>query len=337
MRMIIQAAFAIMLLVFSFTTLAENTSQDQIDAILLYQRHTGGWPKNIDYSAPFDRAAVLSAKAETDSTIDNSATTEEMKLLAEAYSTTKNETYRTAFIKGLRYCLEAQYHNGGWPQRFPDTSGYSGQITFNDGAMIKVMELLKQIAEDNRYDFVAQELREQSKKAVQKGIACILKCQIIVDNRPTVWCAQHDRITYQPVKARSYELPSFSGSESVGVIRFLMSIEAPTNDIIQSIEGAIEWFKANEIKGYKTIRTPSPDSPKGSDIIVIADTNTPGMWARFYDLREISPIFCSRDGIPKRQLSEISYERRNGYSWYTTSPRALLTKHYPRWKKRTQN
>lgn len=28
--------------------------------------------------------------------------------------------------------------------------------------------------------------------AVKKGVACILKCQIVVDGKLTAWCAQHD-------------------------------------------------------------------------------------------------------------------------------------------------
>ena len=313
---------------------AEPPSQHVIDSILRHQRDSGGWPKNIDYTAPFDTTALLQAKSETDFTIDNGATTEEMEMLAQEYLKTENVTYRTAFLKGLRFCLKAQYDNGGWPQRFPDTSGYHGQITFNDNAMIKVMTLLERIAVDERYEFVGQELREQADEAVDKGITCILKCQIMINGKPSVWCAQHDRKTYQPVTARSYELPSFSGSESVGIVRFLMQIDSPSSAVIQSIEGAIHWFKAHEIKGYKVVKTPQHDSPNGGDRIVVSDPKAPGMWARFYDLKTIQPFFCSRDGIPKRQLSEISHERRNGYSWYTTAATRLLTKDYSKWKMR---
>lgn len=48
------------------------------DLVLAYQRETGGWPKNIDMARPLDageRAEVKAARNETDSTIDNGATT----------------------------------------------------------------------------------------------------------------------------------------------------------------------------------------------------------------------------------------------------------------------
>ena len=55
------------------------------------------------------------------------------------------------------------------------------------------------------------------------------------------------------------------------------------------------------------------------------------MWARFYDLETELPYVCDRDGIKKKSLEEIGYERRNGYSWYTDKPQEVLGK-YPVWK-----
>jgi PelA/Pel-15E family pectate lyase len=58
------------------------------------------------------------------------------------------------------------------------------------------------------------------------------------------------------------------------------------------------------------------------------------MWARFYQIGTDKPIFCSRDGIPKDTLAEISYERRTGYSWLGRYPAGLLAKEYPAWRKK---
>ncbi len=315
---------------------AESASETTLQAILLYQRDSGGWPKNVDYSEAFDPKKLLADKKRTDSTFDNGATTEEMRLLAEAFSTTQKPVYREAFLRGLEFCLEAQYENGGWPQRYPDKSGYHGQITFNDGAMIKVMSLLKEIASSPTYGFVDHLLRKRSAVAVEKGIECILRCQIKVNGSPSVWCAQHDRETFVPVKARSYELPSFSGSESVGVVRFLMGIEQPSAQIIESVMGAVHWFRAHEIKGIKVVKQTAPNTPKGYNKIVVKDASAHGLWARFYDLKTAQPIFCSRDGIPQKQLSDISYERRNGYSWYGSAAGSLLKREFPAWQRRVK-
>ena len=90
-----------------------------------------------------------------------------------------------------------------------------------------------------------------AKNAFWKGIDCILKTQIIVKGRPTVWCAQHDENTFLPAKARSYELPSFSGGESAGILNLLMEIPNPSPAIIKSVQGAIEWLDAHRIKNIR--------------------------------------------------------------------------------------
>ena len=65
--------------------------------------------------------------------------------------------------------------------------------------------------------------------------------------------------------------------------------------------------------------------------MVVKDPSAPPMWARFYEIGSNQPIFCDRDGVPKRNLADIGYERRNGYSWLGYWPRDLLEKEYPAW------
>jgi PelA/Pel-15E family pectate lyase len=81
-------------------------------------------------------------------------------------------------------------------------------------------------------------------------------------------------------------------------------------------------------------RRPDPQASKGMNKVVIQDDAAPPMWARFYEIGTNQPIFCDRDGIPKHNLAEIGYERRNGYNWLDYWPQKLLEKEYPAWKKR---
>jgi hypothetical protein len=57
------------------------------------------------------------------------------------------------------------------------------------------------------------------------------------------------------------------------------------------------------------------------------------MWARFYEIGTNRPIYADRDGVAKRELADIGYERRNGYAWLGTWPQRLLETEYPAWKK----
>ncbi|NLG83145.1 MAG: pectate lyase, partial [Firmicutes bacterium] len=307
------------------------------DNVLLYQRHTGGWPKNIDMAEPIPehrKSFFLAEKERTDdSTIDNGATVTQLKYLARVYKATGLERFKEGFLKGLDYLLAAQYPNGGWPQYYPNLKGYYANITFNDNAMVNVLVLLKSIAEkEPDYDFVDPARREKAARAVAKGIDCLLKTQIRVNGKLTAWCAQHDPKTLAPAPARSYELESISGSESVGIVRFLMTIEDPGPEVIQAVEAAVRWFEEVKLTGIKVVEKPDPSLPGGYDLVVVEDPNAPPIWARFYEIGTNRPFFCGRDGIKKYSLAEIEHERRVGYSWYTNAPAYLLEKEYPLWR-----
>ena len=283
------------------------------DNLVLYQRASGGWPKNIDMAKPLSdsgRASLLRDQKETDSTIDNGATFTQLSFLARVYTAKHHEAHRESFLKGLDYLLKAQYPNGGWPQFYPDLTGYYKHITYNDDAMIGVMKLLRDVAGGKAvYGFVDKERRARAASAVEKGIECILKTQVIVNGKRTVWCAQHDEVTLAPAAARTYEVASLSGGESVGIVRFLMSIKDPSPAVIESIESAIAWFEQSQLKGP--------------------------IWARFYEIGTNRPIFVGRDGVVKYSIAEIEQERRSGYNWYVDAAAKLIQKDYPAWKKQT--
>lgn len=313
----------------AFTTIlkAEN--------MLLWQRSNGGWPKEPynDFSG-YDRAQTSTeittannTKNNTDTTIDNNHTVGELRYLLATYKSTKNSNYLTAAEKGIDYLFTAQYANGGWPQYYPDKSGYRHQITYNDNAMVNVMNLMWDISKAQKdTEVVNSKYKSMAVTSFNKGIDVILKTQITVNGKKTAWCAQHDEITLLPALARSYELPSISGSESVGIARTLMLVEQPSAEIKQAVKDAVDWFNSAKLYDIKTQSTTNP-----TDVIVVS---SPGsiLWARFYDLSTGLPFFCSRDGIKKSTLAEIEIERRTGYSWYGTWPSGLIGSEYTNWK-----
>ncbi|HTQ39004.1 MAG TPA: pectate lyase [Pirellulales bacterium] len=298
--------------------------------ILTYQADLGGWPKNIDTTAK----PYTGDREKLDPTFDNSATTDELRYLAHMYQATHDEQYRAAILKGIDYILKAQYPNGGWPQFYPphNHTPYQRYITFNDDAMVRLMEFLREVYSNELFDFVDADRRQAAHTAFNKGIDCILKCQIKVDGKLTVWCAQHDEVDFSPRPARSYELVSLSGSESVGIVRLLMSLDHPSPEVVQAVDGAVSWFEQAKITGIRVERRPDAKSPKGTNKVVVEDPNAPPIWARFYEIGTNRPIFSDRDGVAKHDLSEIGYERRNGYNWLDYWPAALLKKEYPVWK-----
>lgn len=302
--------------------------------ILLYQRTIGGWPKNIPFHKPLtenEKIMVLNDKEMHDAIFDNGATTTEMRFLAKMYIKTTDERYKTAFISGLHFILDAQYDNGGWPMFFPLRKGYYTHITFNDDAIFRIMSMLKEIySHKPQFIFMNDpKIISAIKLAYDRGIECILKTQIQVNGQPTVWCAQHDEVTFLPTQARAYELPSFSGSESAGLLKLLMDIENPSPEVIRSIEGGIAWLEAHKLKNTRwDLFTNEEGKP---DRRIVTDPKAGDLWARFYDLKTGLPFVADRDGIKKNNLQEIGYERRNGYSWYIDKPQKTLDA-YPKWK-----
>src|ERR1043166_1678479 len=298
------------------------------ESILSWQASEGGWPKNTDTTKPF-----TGERAKLQGTFDNGATTDELRFLARVVTTTKNTNCLAAFEHGLAHILKAQYTNGGWPQYFPPPANkYHRHITFNDNAMVRLMEFVREVANEKRYDFVNRPEREQCQRAFDRAVDCILKCQIKVNGQLTAWCAQHDEIDFSPRPARTFELVSLSGAESVGIVRLLMSLENPKPDVMRSINAAVAWFESAKIPGIKVVEVESKDTPKGKDKTVVKDAGAKPMMARFYEIGTNKPIFSGRDGVKKYSLAEIEYERRNGYAWLGYWPEELLAKEHPAWK-----
>ena len=308
------------------------------DQLVARQMVDGGWQKNIPYHHLLSERELADVRRTgPGATIDNGATTTEMRFLARVYKHCEDERYKDAVVKGLRYLFKAQYDNGGWPQFYPPRGKghYSSHITYNDNAMVNVMQLLRSVSENQQpFDglHLDDSLRRQAQEAFDKGIDCILKTQIRVNGKPTVWCAQHDEKTLAPAPARAYELESFSGAESASIVRLLMTIEHPSADIIAAVKGAVEWFEAHAVKDIRVERQHA-GTPQRDVRIVSSPGNV--LWARFYDLETGKPFFCDRDGIKHTDLSEVGQERRGGYAWYTNAPQRILDA-FPAWLARVE-
>ncbi|WP_281337007.1 pectate lyase [Flavobacterium eburneipallidum] len=311
------------------------TTNLRAENMLLWQRNNGGWPKepHNDFSG-YDRTQTSSeittannTKNNLDTNIDNNHTIGEIRHLLSAFKSTKNPNYLVAAEKGIDFLFTAQYANGGWPQYYPDKSGYRHQITYNDNAMGNVMNLMWDISKTQKdTEVINSKYKAMAVAAFNKGIDVILKTQITSNGKKTAWCAQHDEVSLLPATARAYELPSISGSESVGITRILMMVESPSPAVKQAVKDAVDWFISARLFDIKTQATTNPN-----DVVVVA---SPGaiLWARFYDLNTGLPFFCGRDGIKKNTLAEIEIERRTGYSWYGNWPSGLIGSEYTNWK-----
>ncbi|MCM8568430.1 pectate lyase [Gramella jeungdoensis] len=308
------------------------------DNVLLYQHDNGGWLKNINMARELSEAEIeeleIEKYQEIGTTIDNGATHTQLRFLARVYKATGEKKYKDAFLRGMDFLLQAQYENGGWPQFYPIRKGYYDHITFNDGAMMGVMNLLRDIAKQkSTYSFVDKKRVQKAQNAIDKGLDIILKTQVKVDGELTIWCAQHDKDDLSPAKARAYELPSLSGKESTEIVEYLMKLDNPSKEVKQSIRSAVKWFEENKVMGLKVKWIDDPDAPEGRDRIVVKDSNGGPLWGRFNEIETGRPIFVGRDGKIKYHLNEIERERRVNYNYIDNYAEDLLYRKYPEWEK----
>ena len=302
------------------------------DRMLTWQLPNGGFDKRgvAGYAAAWNgsapRSAWTGANGVEVGTIDNDATVTEIMFLADVYKRSSGSTYRDGARRALDFILTMQYASGGFPQVLParENVAYSSYVTFNDDAMARALVLLLQVTRQVPPldgDLFTADQRTRAATAITRGVAYILAAQIVQSNVKTVWCAQHDPTNYAPLGARSYELPSKSGKESVGVIGFLMT-QPQTTEVAAAVHAAIAWFKSDAVRKADTAYVSRPSSSTDDNYNPIQSRSGSTMWCRFYEVAQDRCFFSGRlptDNPPgtgkQYDIMDIEPERRYGYEW----------------------
>jgi PelA/Pel-15E family pectate lyase len=319
------------------------------DVIVSFQTPGGGWSKNFPmngaprlpgqsyaannisrYLGPDDFDTPRDKDWNYISTLDNDATSTEIRflaLVATANPGPEGTPYRAACLRGIHYLLDAQFPNGGWPQVWPLEGGYHDAITFNDNAVTLAATVLTDAASGTgNYAFVPAELRRQTAAASARSLDCILKTQIVINGKRTVWAQQHDALTLAPVSGRNFEPAALSASESADVLLYLMSLPNPSPAVQASITAGVEWLKSAAIYGQAFTGTRA----EGRHLVSTAGAGP--IWSRYYSLTTGKPIFGDRDKTIHDDEAELSLERRNGYAWYSNGEQQAINA-YADWSK----
>ena len=319
----------------SYMRYAETDYEKIADNLIAYQNLDGGWLKNIDWLGVLNSDSVKATlnDFEKQSTLDNRNTFSQIEYLADTYVLTNKLKYRLAVEKGLDYLLDTQKENGGWRGWDVDA------VTFNDDVTTGALELCRNILQgDKSFLWLDQKYLDKIKIAYTRGINLILKTQYIQNGVKTVWAQQYDNVTLEPVKARSFELPGLTAWESSNIVLLLMGIENPSNEIIQAVHDAVNWFKKSAINGIR-IQQIALNKDKiinqeyPYDNVVVEDVNAKTIWSRYYELSDNKPFMVKRSGEKVWKLADVNAERRTGYDWYGYWPQEVLD-NYPKWLKK---
>jgi PelA/Pel-15E family pectate lyase len=275
--------------------------------MLSWQLPCGGWSKAVSYESPRTPGTAWTSGGDPNhyaGTLDNRSTTQQLRFLAARQSAAPDDKIKASVERGIDYLLEAQFPNGAWPQNYPLEGGYHDSITLNDDAMMHAIELLMDAAAGkDRWVWLDAGRKTQAATAAARGVKALLKLQVKVNDQPTVWAAQYDPLTLQPVSARGYELAALSGAESVSVLRLLFKVRPVTPELTTAVDAAMAWFATHQIEGH-------PDG-----------------WARFYDINTQKPFFPGKlDG--KAWPTEEAMRKSNpgGYDFFVKKPKDL-----PKW------
>jgi PelA/Pel-15E family pectate lyase len=328
---------------------ARAESRRIADCVISFQTPAGGWSKHTDFTrhirAPGEAFAVNNSSrilATNDfdipddvnwnyiGTFDNDATYTELRFIAKVITANPDATntpaWRAAFFHGLDYMFAAQFPNGGWPQVWPLQGGYHDEITFNDDAMLHVIEMMQAVAAgQDEFTFVPADFRARAAASFKRGLACLLAAQTVVHGRPAAWCQQNDALTLQPASARNYEMPALASGESATIVLFLMQLPDQNSNVAAAVRGAVVWFKKTAIMDRAYAR-------KGGERKLIISPGSGPIWSRYYEIGTDRPIFGDRDKSIHDDVNELSPERRNGYGWYRDSGKRVI-EHSSLWSK----
>ena len=82
--------------------------------------------------------------------------------------------------------------------------------------MVNILKFLRDVADSDDFAFVDPDRRATASRAFDRGIACILACQVEVNGKLTAWCAQHDATTLEPANARASSSPPSAAARARG-------------------------------------------------------------------------------------------------------------------------
>ena len=201
-------------------------------------------------------------------TFDDDNTVSPAKFLLRMYLEKYDPIYKPALDKVIRFVLESQYPNGGWPQRYPlkydhvfhGKEDYTSFVTLNDDVIPNNIEFLLQC-----YQAAGMHhLREPIMRAMYLMIA-------LQWGAPYAgWSDQYTLEDLNPAHARSYEPRGVNTGTTARMIYLMLDYYKLTGDkrFLARIPEAIAFLESQALPESEIRRFGRPFRGDGGNILV---------------------------------------------------------------------
>jgi len=263
-----------------------EAAKSAADALVRGQHPAGGWNYVIDtagedslkrWYATYGHNAWRMEEYHRyygNATFDDAGTSEASQLLLRVYLEKRERKYRAPLDKAIQFVLDAQYANGGWPQRFPfvENGGihghadYTPYITFNDDVAGENLEFLlyayQSLAVNGRGD-------PRLLDAIHRGMDIFAKTQQPMPQ--PAWGLQHFPDTLKPAGARTIEPQAFATHTTGTNIKSMIGFYRLTGDrkYIDRLPQALDWL--DQVKTPQSLIAPGRTHPT----FILEGSNTP--------------------------------------------------------------
>jgi PelA/Pel-15E family pectate lyase len=228
------------------------------DALIRVQHPSGGWNYVADFAGEESLQQWYATVGHNgwrleefqhyygNATFDDRTTIAAADFLLQFYAQKRDEKYRPALDRAIRFVLDSQYPSGGWPQRFPLMAGfakqghpdYTGFITFNDDVVAENIDFLiacyRQL-EDPR-------LLEPIRRGMDVTLATL-------QPSPQAGWAMQYTTDLQPAGARTYEPKALTTHTTARNIDQLIRFYYLTGDrkFLTRIPDALAWLDSVQL------------------------------------------------------------------------------------------
>jgi PelA/Pel-15E family pectate lyase len=238
-----------------------RAAAETADGLVAAQHPAGGWNYLHDFAGQasvrrwYDTIGKNGWRLEEfhhyygNATFDDAGTSEASQFLLRLFIEKRDRRYAAPLERAIRFVLDSQYINGGWPQRFPfvvdapvlhGKADYTRFVTFNDdvaGENIKFMLMVYQTMGDER------------------ALGCIRRAMnvFVATQQPAPqagWGLQHTIEDLKPVGARSYEPDALVTHTSANNVAQLMNFYEWTGErrFIERVPEALAWLDSVRLR-----------------------------------------------------------------------------------------